>query len=252
MPTILVTGGSRGIGRAIALAFAGAGIDDCHRGADPLRARCGRRRDSRSRGEPVLLQVDVTDEESVAAGFARLRQISPGIDVLGQQRRRRRRLADSRGGFGRVAANPGHQRLGHVPGHARGGADARRRRASRQYFVGARRFGVPGYTAYCASKHAVIGFTRALSLELAGRGITVNAICPGWVDTDMAAQGMQLGANAMGITFEAFKRQAMERVPIGRMIQPEEVAQLVKFLASAQAAAITGQTYNICGGQTMD
>ncbi len=114
------------------------------------------------------------------------------------------------------------------------------------------RFGVPGYTAYCASKHAVIGFTRALSLELAGRGITVNAICPGWVDTDMAAQGMQLGANAMGITFEAFKQQAMERVPIGRMIQPEEVAQLVKFLASAQAAAITGQTYNICGGQTMD
>ena len=87
------------------------------------------------------------------------------------------------------------------------------------------RFGVPGYTAYCASKHAVIGFTRALALELAGRGITVNAICPGWVDTDMAAQGMQLGANAMGITFDAFKQQAMERVPIGRMIQPEEVAE---------------------------
>jgi ketoreductase len=114
------------------------------------------------------------------------------------------------------------------------------------------RFGVPGYTAYCASKHAVIGFTRALALELADRGITVNAICPGWVDTEMAAQGMQLGASAMGITFDAFKKQAMEKVPIGRMIQPGEVAQLVKFLASPQASAITGQTYNICGGQTMD
>jgi NAD(P)-dependent dehydrogenase (short-subunit alcohol dehydrogenase family) len=114
------------------------------------------------------------------------------------------------------------------------------------------RFGVPGYTAYCASKHAVIGFTRALSLELVGRGITVNAICPGWVDTEMAAQGMQLGANAMGITFEEFREKAIGRVPLGRIIQPEEVASLVKFLASPQASAITGQTYNICGGQTMD
>jgi NAD(P)-dependent dehydrogenase (short-subunit alcohol dehydrogenase family) len=111
---------------------------------------------------------------------------------------------------------------------------------------------VPGYTAYCASKHAVIGFTRALALELVKRRITVNAICPGWVDTVMAVQGMAGGAAAMGITYDQFRAQALARVPIGRMIQPEEVAHLVKFLASPQAAAITGQTYNICGGQTMD
>ena len=114
------------------------------------------------------------------------------------------------------------------------------------------RFGVPGYTAYCASKHGVIGFTRALALELVGRQITVNALCPGWVETDMSTQGMQLGANAMGITFDQFKEQAIGRVPIGRIIQPEEVAGLVKFLASPDASAITGQTYNICDGQTMD
>ena len=114
------------------------------------------------------------------------------------------------------------------------------------------RFGVPGYTAYCASKHAVIGFTRALALELAERCITVNAICPGWVDTEMALQGMQGGAAAMGISYEEFRAHALGNVPIGRMIQPDEVAHLVKFLASPQAAAITGQTYNICGGQTMD
>jgi NAD(P)-dependent dehydrogenase (short-subunit alcohol dehydrogenase family) len=114
------------------------------------------------------------------------------------------------------------------------------------------RFGVPGYTAYCASKHAIIGFTRALALELVKRRITVNAICPGWVDTDMAAQGMESGASAMGISFEEFRRQALAAVPIGRIIQPDEVAHLVKFLASPQASAITGQTYNICGGQTMD
>jgi NAD(P)-dependent dehydrogenase (short-subunit alcohol dehydrogenase family) len=114
------------------------------------------------------------------------------------------------------------------------------------------RFGVAGYTAYCASKHAVIGFTRALALELVNRRITVNAICPGWVETSMAVQGMQSGASAMGVTLQEFRAQALGFVPIRRMIEPDEVASLVKFLASPQAAAITGQAYNICGGQTMD
>jgi NAD(P)-dependent dehydrogenase (short-subunit alcohol dehydrogenase family) len=114
------------------------------------------------------------------------------------------------------------------------------------------RFGVPGYTAYCASKHGVIGFTRALALELAPRQITVNALCPGWVDTDMASQGMRQGADATGRTFDEFRRSALDAVPLKRMIQPGEVAELVTFLASGAASAITGQTYNICGGQTMD
>jgi NAD(P)-dependent dehydrogenase (short-subunit alcohol dehydrogenase family) len=111
---------------------------------------------------------------------------------------------------------------------------------------------VPGYTAYCAAKHGVIGFTRALALELAPRGITANAVVPGWVDTDMAREGMTQGARAMGITFEQFRQQALDAVPIKRIIQPEEVARLVHFLAAPESSAITGQAYNICGGQTMD
>ena len=67
----------------------------------------------------------------------------------------------------------------------------------------------------------------------------------------MAASGMRMGANVMGISFEQFRDQAIGAVPINRIIQPEEVAHLVKFLASPQASAITGQTYNICGGQVM-
>jgi len=114
------------------------------------------------------------------------------------------------------------------------------------------RFGVPGYTAYCAAKHAVIGFTRALALELAPRGITVNALSPGWVDTDMARQGMTQGAEAMGTSYAQFREMALSAVPIKRMIQPEEVARLVRFLVAPASSAITGQTYNICGGQTMD
>ncbi len=252
MPAVLVTGGGRGIGRAIALSFAEPGSTVA------IAARTGSELEEtgaeiRLRGaEPVLLTVDVTDEASVAAGFVALGDFAPRIDVL-----------VNNAGIG-----------GGKPLHDTDTASWRRildtnvwgtflvtRQAVALLNDGGRvvnmssvlgRFGVPGYTAYCASKHAVIGFTRALALELAARQITVNAICPGWVDTDMARQGMASGAAAMGVTVDEFAQQAIGRVPIGRIIQPQEVAQLVKFLASPHAAAITGQTYNICGGQTMD
>jgi 3-hydroxybutyrate dehydrogenase len=84
------------------------------------------------------------------------------------------------------------------------------------------RFGVPGYAAYCTTKHGIIGFTRALALELASRRITVNAVCPGWVSTEMAWKGMRDTAANLGITFEEFRAQAMAGVPLGRMIEPRK------------------------------
>lgn len=113
------------------------------------------------------------------------------------------------------------------------------------------KFGVPGYTAYCTTKHGMIGFTRALALEVVSRGITVNTICPGWVDTDMAAQGMNESAARQGVTPEEFKAQALAAVPIKRFLQADEVAELVCYVASDQAGGITGQAINICGGQIM-
>jgi len=98
----------------------------------------------------------------------------------------------------------------------------------------------------------VIGFTRALALELTPRRITVNALVPGWVDTQMSVDGMESGARATGLTFEQFRDQAIGAVPIQRIIQPEEVARLARFLAAPESSAITGQAYNLCGGQTMD
>ncbi len=79
------------------------------------------------------------------------------------------------------------------------------------------KFGVPGYTAYCTTKHGMIGFTRALALEVVGRGITVNTICPGWVDTEMATLGINETAAHLGITPEEFKAQAVAAVPIKRL-----------------------------------
>jgi NAD(P)-dependent dehydrogenase (short-subunit alcohol dehydrogenase family) len=100
--------------------------------------------------------------------------------------------------------------------------------------------GVPDQTAYCAAKHAVVGFTRALALAVAPRGITVNAICPGWVDTGMAAQRYQ----ELGITAE----QAAAGVPTGRVATPKEVADAVAWLLRPESRGITGHALPIDGG----
>lgn len=113
------------------------------------------------------------------------------------------------------------------------------------------KFGVPGYTAYCTTKHGMIGFTRALALEIVSRGITVNTICPGWVDTEMANLGINETAKLQGITAEQFKAQAVAAVPIRRFLEADEIAELVAYVASDAARGITGQAMNICGGQTM-
>ncbi len=113
------------------------------------------------------------------------------------------------------------------------------------------KFGVPGYTAYCTTKHGMIGFTRALALEVVGRGITVNAICPGWVDTEMATLGINETAAHLGITPEEFRAQATAAVPIKRFLDADEIAEFVGYIASDAARGITGQAMNVCGGQTM-
>jgi ketoreductase len=113
------------------------------------------------------------------------------------------------------------------------------------------KFGVPGYTAYCTTKHGMIGFTRALALEVVNRGITVNTICPGWVETEMAALGIHETAKLQGITPEQFKAQALAGVPIKRFLEAEEIAEFVCYIASDAARGITGQAMNLCGGQTM-
>ncbi len=113
------------------------------------------------------------------------------------------------------------------------------------------KFGVPGYSAYCTTKHGMIGFSRALALEVVQRGITVNTICPGWVDTEMATLGINETAALQGISPEEFKAQALAAVPIRRFLEANEIADLVCYVASDAARGITGQAINLCGGQTM-
>ena len=112
------------------------------------------------------------------------------------------------------------------------------------------KFGVAGYTAYCTSKHGIIGLTRSLALEVVSRGITVNAICPGWVETAMAKQGLREWAEAAQLSEEEVRRQATAVIPLKRFTEAAEVAGLAVYLASEASQAMTGQAINICGGAT--
>lgn len=101
---------------------------------------------------------------------------------------------------------------------------------------------------YSASKHGVIGFTKALGLELAKTGVTVNAVCPGYVETPMALRVRRGYAAHFNTTEEAMLERFEAKIPIGRYSTTEEVAGLVAYLASDAAASVTAQAINICGG----
>lgn len=109
------------------------------------------------------------------------------------------------------------------------------------------RIGVPGYSGYSASKAGLLGLVRSFAAEWAPRNVLVNAICPGWVETDMA----RLGLDATGLPREQAYEEAMSFVPLGRMAQPEEIAGTVAWLLSPDARSITGQALDQNGGAFM-
>lgn len=246
----LVTGGGSGIGRGIAfaLARAGARVAVSGRREGPLRETVAALRAGGH--EAIFRTMDVADPQSVRDGVADLAARFDGrIDVL---------VNNAGIGGPNACSAAGEDRWHEILRTNLDGVFFGSRETLRFMPDGGRvvnissvlgKFGVPGYTAYCASKHGVIGFTKALALELAPRRITVNAVCPGWVETDMAKAGMELIAQASGTSYEAARHAALAAVPLGRILEPDEIGAMVVYLASPAASGVTAQAFSICGGQ---
>ncbi len=111
--------------------------------------------------------------------------------------------------------------------------------------------GEGGTAAYCASKAAVVNLVESLALELAGHGVTVNAVAPGEVDTAMHRAAMEQFGLRQGVSADELRRAVVERIPLGRMATPDDVAGVATFLASPDAAYLTGQTVQVDGGQLL-
>src|SRR5258708_23949350 len=112
--------------------------------------------------------------------------------------------------------------------------------------------GLKGYayvTAYCAAKHALVGLTRALAAETATRGVTVNAVCPGYTDTELMRDSIDRVAVKTGRARADVLTEYQKSAPIGRLIAPEQVAAAVLYLCSPEAAAVTGTTLAVAGGE---
>ncbi|MCR9245377.1 MAG: SDR family oxidoreductase [bacterium] len=247
----LVTGGGTGIGVGIAqrLAAAGHRVAVLGRRADKLEESvCAIAANGH---EAIAVPGDVTDEAGIRAAVERVAEALGGLDVL---------VNNAGVGGPNACALPGPERWDAIVRTNLDGVFFTSRAALAHLPDGGRivnissvlgRFGVPGYTAYCASKHGVIGLTKALALELAPRRITVNAICPGWVETEMARDGMNLMADGMGVSYEEARNTALGAVPLGRILEPEEIGEHVLWLCSEGASGMTGQALSHCGGQVM-
>ena len=235
--TVVVTGGARGIGRAAVERFAAAG---------ERVIALGRDRAALEALGVTWLVCDVTDEAAVTAAFAEIGDVDVLVNNagIGESAPLHLTSLDSwRRHLDVNATGPFLCMRAVVPGMRSRGSGAVVTVAST-----AGRAGVPYTTAYSASKHAVIGLTRAVGAEVAGTGVRVNAVCPTFVRTDMTERSIANIVSRTGRTPEQAEEALAAAAPLGRLLEPEEVADAIVFLASPAAAGISGQAVVIDGG----
>lgn len=246
---IVVTGAGSGIGKAIAerLGGAGARVALLGRTRENLEATA-----SGIAGEARVETVDIADREAVERAFSRIAEAwgslhavvanagAGGPNLPGE--------GDRWNEVVRTNMDGTYHTLRAFERHLAPGPERRHAIVISSCLA---RFGVPGYTAYCASKAGLLGLTRALALEWAAKGVLVNAICPGWVDTVMARVGMAKLGDSLGVSYEEARAQALGEVPLQRISEPAEIAGLVAFLLSPDGAPFTGQALDPNNGSWM-
>ena len=243
----VITGGASGIGEAIAERLAKTGMQITLMGRNPERLSA-----TAKRLKAASQQVDVTNADSVRQGFSAAVDASGPVTILvnnagAAESSPFNKMSDdlwdrmlavnltgtylctksvvgemSKTGFGRIIniASTASQK------------------------------GYAYVSAYCAAKHGVLGMTRALALEMARKGVTVNAVCPGFTDTDLVARSLDTIVKSTGMSHEEALAELVKNNPQGRLIKPQEVAEAVAWLCGENSASVTGQAIAVAGGET--